>query len=144
MGVVCIFLSARRKIESAKIGKTHSLLITNQLRDNHPQLYGDLDLINRRTKIKIAMSVFSTLFFVMRFFFLRHVAVWKVPQCPPHCNGNEFSVPFLSRYIITSDDLPRFGIFFILIYGIRMNNSWRCRNVVINSILTVKETIIER
>ena len=81
---------------------------------------------------------------VFVFFFLRHVAVWTVPQCPPHCNGNEFSVPFLSRYIITSDDLPRFGIFFILIYGIRMNNSWRCRNVVINSILTVKETIIER
>ena len=31
MGVVCIFLSARRRIEFAKIGKTHSLLITNQL-----------------------------------------------------------------------------------------------------------------
>ena len=83
MGVVCIFLSARRKIESAKIGKTHSLLITNQLRDNHPQLYGDLDLINRRTKIKIAMSVFSTLFLVMRFFFSTACCGVEGPPMPP-------------------------------------------------------------
>ena len=51
-------------------------------------------------KLKLPCRCLATFFCdaVFVFFSLRHVAVWTVPQRPPHCNGNGFSVPFLSRY----------------------------------------------